>query len=145
LEELLTQASDQPIANQARAMMLQLSQTQRDWQQAIYWAQQVRAHGGSVDGHTLDQLLGHFYCELATLAVARFEASAALAALAEAEQFSAAGPLQRIAALRAQLVGGGEPPQATQPSACQRCGFRTQQRLWQCPGCHHWDSFESLA
>ena len=146
LEELLAQALDQPIAKQARAMMLQLAQTQRDWQQAIYWAQQVRAHDGSVDGHTLDQLLGHFYCELATLAIARSDASAALAALAEAEQFSAAGPRKRIAALRARLVGGGEPPaQAIPPSACQRCGFRTQQRLWQCPGCHHWDSFESLA
>ncbi len=142
LEEILTHGPDQPVAHQARSMLLQLAQTQRDWQQAIYWAQQVRAQSGSVEGHTLDQLLGHFYCELATLAIGRSDASAALAALAEAEQFSAAGPLERIAALRAQLVGGTEPPaRAAQPSTCQRCGFRTQQRLWQCPGCHHWDSF----
>jgi len=145
LEELLTQAQDQPIANQARVMLLHLAQTQRDWQRAIDWAQQVRAHGGAVHGHTLDQLLGHFYCELATLAISQSDVSAALAALAEAERFSAPGPSKRITALRAQLVGGSELlAQATQPSACQRCGFRSQQSLWQCPGCHHWDSFELL-
>jgi lipopolysaccharide biosynthesis regulator YciM len=145
LEELLAHAVGQPIADQARAMLLHIAQTQRDWEQAIYWATQVRAHGGSIDGHTIDQLLGHFYCELAVLAISRSDTSAALAALAQAEQFSAAGPLRRIALLRAQLVGGGQlAPQAAQPSACQHCGFRTQQSLWQCPGCHHWDSFELL-
>ena len=58
LEEILTHGPDQPVAHQARSMLLQLAQTQRDWQQAIYWAQQVRAQSGSVEGHTLDQLLG---------------------------------------------------------------------------------------
>jgi len=143
LGELLTHALDQPVANQARAMLLHLAQAQRDWHQAIYWVQQVRAHGGSINGHSFDQLLGHFYCELIVLALSRSDASAALAALAEAEQFSAGGPSRRIAALRAELAGGGEPPeQVVKMSICQRCGFRTQHGLWQCPGCHHWDSFE---
>ena len=149
LQELLANAENQPIADQARGLLLNLAQTQRDWRQAIHWAKEVRAHGGTVAGHTVEQLLGHFYCELAGLAISRADSSAALSALTEAEQFSAPGPLRRIAALRAQLVGGAQPlmqaPQQTaQQGVCQHCGFRTQQSLWQCPGCHHWDSFELL-
>ena len=149
LQELLANAANQPIADQARGLLLNLAQTQRDWRQAIHWAKEVRAHGGAVAGHTVEQLLGHFYCELAALAISRADSSAALSALTEAEQFSAPGPLRRVAALRAQLVGGAQPlmqapQQPAQQGVCQHCGFRTQQALWQCPGCHHWDSFELL-
>jgi len=27
---------------------------------------------------------------------------------------------------------------------CKNCGFSSQQRHWQCPGCHHWESIEAV-
>lgn len=145
LRELLTHATDAPLADQARQLLLDIAQTQRDWWQAIDWANALRLHGGSVDSQTLAQMLGHFYCEIAALAIERSDTSAALSALSEAEQFVAPGPSRRIAILRAELAGNVSASEQTlRPAVCQHCGFRTRQSLWQCPGCRCWDSFELL-
>ena len=126
----------------------------------------LQQHGGEFHGHRAEKLLGHFYCELAEAAIARGDQSAALANLAQAEKTAAPGPTRRIAGLRARLTGGAAeiakqpgthvPAESTavspkaapvvseSQSACRVCGFRSRQTLWQCPGCHHWDSFEAL-
>ncbi len=145
LRELLSHATDEPLANQARQLLLNIAQTQRDWEQAIDWANALRLKGGPIDDQTLRQMLGHFYCEIAALAIARSDSTAALSALLEAEQFATPGPSRRIAMLRAQLAGDGRASaQTLGPAVCQHCGFRSRQSLWQCPGCHCWDSFELL-
>ena len=145
LQELLTQESANSAAAQARNLLLELSQLTRNWTAAIRWAKEIQSHGGSFGSHSADQLLGHFQCELAVAAIGQGDQSKALSALTEAERYLAPGPLARIKELRAQLIGGQTKSESAQPSACRVCGFRTRQQLWQCPGCHHWDSFQAIA
>ena len=132
-------------ANDARLMLLQTAQRTRDWQQAIHWAQEAHQAGAdfaSQSGHIYEQLMGHFYCELAALAMIKNDTQAALAFLSQADGVAAPGPAKRVAMMRAQLAGSdsSEPPTVR---ACTACGFRSKTLYWQCPGCHHWDSFEA--
>ena len=145
LQELLAQESPNSAAAQARNLLLELSQLTRNWTAAIRWAKEIQSHGGSFGSHSADQLLGHFQCELAAAAFSQGDQSKALAAITEAERYLAPGPLARIKELRAQLIGGQTKSELVQASACRVCGFRTKQQLWQCPGCHHWDSFQAIA
>lgn len=145
LQELLAQESANSAAAQARNLLLELSQLTRNWTAAIRWAKEIQSHGGSFGSHSADQLLGHFQCELAAAAFSQGDQSKALAAITEAERYLAPGPLARVKALRSQLIGGQTKSESAQPSACRVCGFRTKQQLWQCPGCHHWDSFQAIA
>lgn len=158
--------------NEARLMLLQTAQRTRDWQQAIHWAQEAHQAGATFGDHGYEQLMGHFYCELAALAVIKNDAQAALGYLTQADAFAAPGPAKRVAMMRAQLAGSGvvasgaasgvtagasaaapgtaaaaaglagdgAPPAVR---ACKVCGFRSKTLYWQCPGCHHWDSFEA--
>jgi len=145
LRELLAESENGPAAEQARLLLLEIAQTTRNWAEAIRWAKEIQARGGFFADHTADQLLGHFYCELAEAAIKQGDQSGALSALAEAQHHPALGPAARIKELRAQLVGDAAKSELTEPSACKVCGFRTRQRLWQCPGCHHWDSFQAVS
>jgi lipopolysaccharide assembly protein B len=132
-------------ANQARLMLLQTAQRTRDWRQAIYWADDAHKSGAafaSGAGHSYEQLMGHFYCELAALAVVKNETQTALAYLTQADAFAAPGPAKRVAIMRAQLAGSSADESPT-VRACTVCGFRSKTLYWQCPGCHHWDSFEA--
>lgn len=142
LRELLAESENSPAAEQVRLLLLEIAQTTRNWAEAIRWAKDIGANGGSFADHTADQLLGHFYCEMAEAAIKQGDQSGALSALAEAQYHPAPGPVARIKELRACLVGDATSSEPTEPSACKVCGFRTKQQLWQCPGCHHWDSFE---
>ncbi len=130
-------------ANQARALLLQTAQRTRDWESAIRWAQALHNHGGSFGDHSYVQLMGHFYCEQAELALRAGQQEQAQALLIKAESFSAPGPQKRVAQIRAKLSGAfaTDTPLAVTPSSCRVCGFRSRQTHWQCPGCHHWDSF----
>jgi lipopolysaccharide biosynthesis regulator YciM len=130
-------------ANQARALLLQTAQRTRDWASAITWAQELHNHGGSFGEHSHPQLMGHFYCEQAEAALRAGKHEEALAALAKAESFSAAGPRKRAAQVRMEISGGSrsDSQSTPTPSSCRVCGFRSRQTHWQCPGCHHWDSF----
>jgi lipopolysaccharide biosynthesis regulator YciM len=159
----------QDRVNEARLMLLQTAQRTRDWQQAIHWAQEANQAGATFGDHGYEQLMGHFYCELAALAVIKNDAQAALGYLTQADGFAAPGPAKRVAMMRAQLAGSGvlasgvtsvasadasgtvatdaaglagdaAPPAVR---ACTVCGFRSKTLYWQCPGCHHWDSFEA--
>ena len=154
--------------NEARLMLLQTAQRTRDWPQAIHWAQEAHQAGATFGDHGYEQLMGHFYCELAALAVIKNDAQAALGYLTQADEFSAPGPAKRVAMMRAQLAGSGvvasgvgsgasADASGTAPAnaglagdaappavrACKMCGFRSKTLYWQCPGCHHWDSFEA--
>ena len=146
LIELLDHADTEALANEARLLLLQIAQITRNWDGALQWAMALRQHGGTFGDAGYEQLMGHFHCEQADLALARGDQQAALAALAQAESFPASGPAQRIGLLRAQMVAGGTKAahDATGQTACRVCGFRTRQVVWQCPGCHHWDSFEPV-
>jgi lipopolysaccharide biosynthesis regulator YciM len=145
LRELLTESTNHPVAEQARLLLLEIAQTTRNWAGAINWVKEIQARGGSFTDHAADQLLGHFHCERAEAAITQGDQSIALSALVEAEHYSAPGPAARIKELRARLANSASKPDSVQPSACKTCGFRTKQQLWQCPGCHHWDSFEAIA
>lgn len=145
LTELLGHADGDALANEARLLLLQIAQATRNWDAAAQWAMALRQHAGSFADASYEQLMGHFHCECATLAMARGDQPAALAALAEAESFSAPGPARRIELLRAQMVAGTSATTSDSgQTACRICGFRTRQVVWQCPGCHHWDSFEPV-
>jgi lipopolysaccharide assembly protein B len=130
-------------ANQARALLLSLAQRTRDWEGAIRWAQALHNHGGSFGDHSYEQLMGHFYCEQAEAALGMSEREQALAFVSKAKTFSAAGPQERAAQILAKVSVGSsaDTENALRPSSCRICGFRSRQIHWQCPGCHHWDSF----
>lgn len=144
------------LANEARTLLVDLFQTTRDWPRAIYWLQEAHLHQAECAPHSYEQLMGHMHCELADEALARKDLAAAQAALAMAETFDSPGVATRCAALRTLLAhpqahtGPGEsvasvaPPTATQAEvqACSVCGFRSRQVYWQCPACHHWDTFK---
>jgi lipopolysaccharide assembly protein B len=130
-------------AHQARALLLQTAQRTRDWESAIRWAQELHNHDGSFGEHSYSQLMGHFYCEQAQAALRIGKQEEAMALVTKAESFSATGPQKRAAQIRAEISGGTseEAQRAPTPSSCRVCGFRSRQAHWQCPGCHHWDSF----
>ncbi len=150
-------------ANEARLALMNLSQRIRDWRAAICWAHELPEKN--------PQLLGHFHCELAELALSSGDLDQAEKELAAASEFDAPGPSRRVTHLRQKLADlrGGAPgassgsaaadapgasssasssaAAATPPpsmNACRVCGFRSRQTYWQCPGCHQWDSFDSV-
>ena len=148
-------------ANEARLALMNLSQRIRDWRAAICWAHELPEKN--------PQLLGHFHCELAEIALSSGDLDQAEKELAAASEFDAPGPSRRVAHLRQMLAdlrvgasGAGAAnasgasssassspaaaATATPPSmnACRVCGFRSRQTYWQCPGCHQWDSFDSV-
>ncbi len=135
--------SDSKPGNLARGLLLQTAQRTRDWASAIRWAQDLHAHGGNFGEHSHAQLMGHFYCEQAQAALHANKKDEAQAALTKAESFSAPGPQKRAAQLRAKLSGAAsaDAQSTPAPASCRVCGFRSRQTHWQCPGCHHWDSF----
>ncbi len=148
-------------ATAARLALMNLSQRIRDWRAAICWAHELPEKN--------PQLLGHFHCELAEIALSSSDLDQAEKELAAASEFDATGPKKRVAHLRQKLAdlragasGAGTAnasgasssassspaaaATATPPSmnACRVCGFRSRQTYWQCPGCHQWDSFDSV-
>ena len=136
------------LANQCRAMLLQTAQRTHDWIGAVKWAQELHHHSGTYEGHSHAQLMGHFFCEQAQIALRAGRVEDAQAALLKAESFDAPGPRKRVAKLRVEISGesasqaqtDSAPAEPVQAS-CRVCGFRSRQSHWQCPGCHHWDSF----
>lgn len=143
MAKALTPGLVSDVANQARALLLQTAQRTRDWPSAIAWAQELHNHGGSFGEHSYSQLMGHFYCEQAQAALSAGQRDDALAFVTKAESFSATGPQRRAAQIRAAISDGtgAQAQGAPSPSSCRVCGFRSRQTHWQCPGCHHWDSF----
>lgn len=153
------QGDESSIANEARLALMNLSQRTRDWRAAICWANELPVKNA--------QLLGHFHCELAEIALAKGDRNGAEKELAIAEGFDAPGPRKRVAMLREKLAaltaagsaqsgpGNGQSSagsssgptagaSALQMNACRVCGFRSRQNYWQCPGCHQWDSFDAV-
>jgi lipopolysaccharide biosynthesis regulator YciM len=152
-------------ANEARLALMNLSQRIRDWRAAICWAHELPEKNL--------QLLGHFHCELAEIALSSGDLDQAEKELAVAAKFDAPGPSKRVAYLRQKLAelrvgasgsannaattlsGAGAANALSASSsvaatntplmnACRVCGFRSRQTYWQCPGCHQWDSFDSV-
>lgn len=118
---------------------------------------------GALGSHTHEQLMGHYHCELAQAALARGDLTAAAACLDAAQAFAVAeGPARRITMMRQHIEStkkdnsggqagnggsGGAFPKTVaegEAMACKVCGFRSRQIYWQCPGCHHWDSFGAV-
>jgi lipopolysaccharide assembly protein B len=143
LEKAVVPGTVSESANQARALLLQTAQRTRDWSSALHWAQELHNHGGSFGEHSYSQLMGHFYCEQAQAALRAGKQDEAMAFVTKAESFSATGPQKRAAQIRAAISQGSSAVAqgAPTPSSCRVCGFRSRQTHWQCPGCHHWDSF----
>lgn len=161
-----------PHAPQARAMLLGLAQRIRDWPRAIAIADEIHAQENRFpEGHTYDQLVGHFQCELAQAQIDRKAYPEALLMLEKASAFDSPGVKKRIDLARDRIAeltspppgaadlfapdgqppsAGGVPPAGTVQSgiaktySCRECGFRTRQMYWQCPGCHRWDSVEAI-
>ncbi|MBU6217741.1 MAG: hypothetical protein KGP37_01560 [Betaproteobacteria bacterium] len=131
--------------NAARLLLMNIAQRARDWSQAIGWAQAIYEHQGSFGAHDYAQLMGHFYCEVAVSAIKSNRADDARIALSQAETFASPGPWKRVALIREQMnyaqTNNAQPADTQHLTACKVCGFRSQQTYWQCPGCHHWDSF----
>ena len=145
-------------ANEARLALMNLSQRIRDWRAAICWAHELPEKN--------PQLLGHFHCELVEIALSSGDFDQAEKELAAASEFDAPGPAKRVMHLRQKLAGlragasGSSSGVAANASgvsssaaaanappsmnACRVCGFRSRQTYWQCPGCHQWDSFDSV-
>ncbi len=138
-------ASGAEVANEARLALMNLSQRIRDWRAAICWAHELPQKN--------PQLLGHFHCELAEIALAKGDLDEAAKELDAASAFDAPGPIKRVELLRERLGGvkSGSSAQGAvanaipaSMNACRVCGFRSRQNYWQCPGCHHWDSFDAV-
>ena len=131
--------------NAARLLLMNIAQRTRDWSQAIGWAQAIYEHQGSFGAHDYAQLMGHFYCEVAVSAIKSNRADDARIALSQAEKFASPGPWKRVALIREQMnyaqTNNAQAADTQNLTACKVCGFRSQQTYWQCPGCHHWDSF----
>lgn len=162
LEDLLAlNVQELHARHDALNLLLAVAERTRDWTMAIARAKALQADGATFRAtqeatsstHGYEQLMGHYHCELAQAALARHDAAAAQNFLDAAQAFDAAeGPARRIAMLRQQMAanqnsdtaGMGSAPLATSQGeslACKVCGFRSRQIYWQCPGCHHWDSF----
>ena len=131
--------------NAARLLLMNIAQRTRDWSQAIGWAQAIYEHQGSFGAHDYAQLMGHFYCEVAVSAIKSNRADDARIALSQAETFASPGPWKRVALILEQMnnaqANNAQAADTQHLTACKVCGFRSQQTYWQCPGCHHWDSF----
>jgi lipopolysaccharide biosynthesis regulator YciM len=131
--------------NAARLLLMNIAQRTRDWSQAIGWAQAIYEHQGTFGAHDYAQLMGHFYCEVAVSAIKTNRADDARIALSQAEKFASPGPWKRVALIREQMnyaqTNNAQAADTQHLTACKVCGFRSQQTYWQCPGCHHWDSF----
>ncbi len=142
------------VAQSARSSLLYLFQRTRQWPRAIETLEAIKkAQEPLAEGYDHDQLMGHFYCELAELEVKNTNWVAALGFLEKARAYHAAGPLRRMEALRSEiaarqnqteLASVGTVGAADQAYICKACGFRARKPLWQCPGCHRWDSFGAL-
>lgn len=148
------------LANDARLMLMENAQRIRDWNGALHWAKEARKHDARFRYERFEQLTGHFHCELALDALKERKTSDADRYLELAAASGAAGPNARASAIRAQVAGsnnssdpsgaagrgplGAADGTAADESACRVCGFRSRQTYWQCPGCHHWDSFEKI-
>ncbi len=146
LEELVGDDSvSDANKNAARLLLMNIAQRTRDWSQAIGWAQAIYEHQGSFGAHDYAQLMGHFYCEVAVSAIKSNRADDARIALSQAEKFASPGPWKRVALIREQMnyaqTNNAQAADTQHLTACKVCGFRSQQTYWQCPGCHHWDSF----
>lgn len=141
-------------AQSARSSLLYLFQRTRQWLRAIETLEAIKkAQEPLADGQDHDQLMGHFYCELAELEIKNSNWVAALGFLEKARAYQAAGPLRRMEGLRSEiaarqnqteLASVGTVGAADQAYICKACGFRARKPLWQCPGCHRWDSFGAL-
>ncbi len=163
LVDLLNHTSDPgavspSLANEARRLLVNVFQTTRDWRRALYWLQEAHQHQAVFTPHSYEQLMGHMHCELADEALAKQDIGAAEAALSMAQTFDAPGVAQRCAVLRIRIAeaqngssasgsasasanasGAAAPPDM---QACSVCGFRSRTMAWQCPACHHWDTFK---
>lgn len=141
-------------AQSARSSLLYLFQRTRQWLRAIETLEAIkRAQEPLAEGQDYDQLMGHFCCELAELEIKNSNWVAALGFLEKARAYQAAGPLRRMEGLRSEiaarqnqteLASVGTVGAADQAYICKACGFRARKPLWQCPGCHRWDSFGAL-
>lgn len=141
-------------AQSARSSLLYLFQRTRQWLRAIETLEAIKkAQEPLADGQDHDQLMGHFYCELAELEVKNANWVAALGFLEKARAYHAAGPLRRMEGLRSEIAARqnqtevasvGTVGATDQAYICKACGFRARKPLWQCPGCHRWDSFGAL-
>lgn len=141
-------------AQSARSSLLYLFQRTRQWLRAIETLEAIKnAQEPLADGQDHDQLMGHFYCELAELEVKNSNWVAALGFLEKARAYHAAGPLRRMEGLRSEIAARqnqtevasvGTVGATDQAYICKACGFRARKPLWQCPGCHRWDSFGAL-
>lgn len=141
-------------AQSARSSLLYLFQRTRQWLRAIETLDAIKkAQEPLADGQDHDQLMGHFYCELAELEIKNSNWVAALGFLEKARAYHAAGPLRRMEGLRSEIAARqnqtevasvGTVGAADQAYICKACGFRARKPLWQCPGCHRWDSFGAL-
>lgn len=142
------------VAQSARSSLLYLFQRTRQWLRAIETLEAIKkAQEPLAEGHDHDQLMGHFYCELAELEIKNANWVAALGFLEKARAYHAAGPLRRMEGLRSEIAARqnqtevasvGTVGAADQAYICKACGFRARKPLWQCPGCHRWDSFGAL-
>ncbi len=138
-------ASGAEVAHEARLALMNLSQRIRDWRAAICWAHELPQKN--------PQLLGHFHCELAEIALAKGDLDEAAKELDAASGFDAPGPAKRVELLRERLgavradsseQGAVANAMHASMNACRVCGFRSRQNYWQCPGCHQWDSFDAV-
>lgn len=147
-------SSSGAVAQSARSSLLYLFQRTRQWPRAIETLEAIKkAQEPLAEGHDHDQLMGHFYCELAELEIKNANWVAALGFLEKARAYHAAGPLRRMEGLRSEIAARqnqtevasvGTVGAADQAYICKACGFRARKPLWQCPGCHRWDSFGAL-
>lgn len=147
-------SSSGAVAQSARSSLLYLFQRTRQWLRAIETLEAIKkAQEPLAEGHDHDQLMGHFYCELAELEIKNANWVAALGFLEKARAYHAAGPLRRMEGLRSEIAARqnqtevasvGTVGAADQAYICKACGFRARKPLWQCPGCHRWDSFGAL-
>lgn len=132
-------------SNSARELLLSVAQRTRNWEQAIHWAQEIKNHNGQFpEAHSFDQLMGHFYCELAEHSLRRSDSAQAQQYLQQAGKHDCApGVAKRIQAIKERTTTPQSGAEMVSASAwiCSACGFRTRQHYWQCPGCHRWDTF----
>jgi len=151
-EQVLNELQSTELAAEAQLLMLHVAQTTRDWSAAIDHVRDISRQPDRLTHlkpHHPDQLLAHFYCELAQSAAARSDQDQSAEFLVQAGVYAQKaldagipGPKARVdAAKAAETVNTGA---AAGISVCRVCGFRSKRMAWQCPACHHWDCFESI-
>lgn len=135
---------DQPSGARARELLLAIAQRTRDWASAIHWALEIQRHGGDFpQGYGFDQLMMHFFCEQAEMALQHGQSDQAAESLRQAAQHAARlASSPRIQEVESKIRGLTPALDASAAAwLCGVCGFRTRQHYWQCPGCHRWDTF----